>query len=249
MNERKTQEERLNMTHEEQRIWLIREQQKEETELSHYSIPKDEQGQKDLLRGLMNIWAPKTLGEEFLRIQDEYLTEENRLKGITKLADLPRKILVIGSPGAGKSTFSRKLRDKTGLPLYYLDMIFHNPDRTTVSRGDFDGKLSEILNTNEWIIDGNYQRTLPLRFKNCTEVFFFDLPVDECLRGAEARIGQKREDMPWIEEEFDSEFRQYILDFSKDQLPRIYQLIELYADTKKIVVFYSRQEADAWLEI
>lgn len=179
-------------------------------------------------------------------------TEEYRTDEIVmlkkNLADLPRRILVIGSPGAGKSTFSRKLRDKTGLPLYYLDMIFHNSDRTTVSRDDFDEKLSEILNTDEWIIDGNYQRTLPLRFENCTEVFFFDLPVDECLQGAEARIGQKREDMPWIEEEFDPEFRQFILDFSKDQLPRIYQLIELYADTKKIVVFYSRQEADAWLE-
>ena len=76
------------MTHEEQRIWLIRELQKEETELSHYSIPKDEQGQKDLLRGLMNIWVPKPLSEEFLRIQDEYLTEENKLKGIKNLADL-----------------------------------------------------------------------------------------------------------------------------------------------------------------
>ena len=76
------------MNHEEQRIWLIRELQKEETELSYYSIPKDEQGQKDLLRGLMNIWIPKPLSEEFLRIQDEYLKEENKLKGITNLADL-----------------------------------------------------------------------------------------------------------------------------------------------------------------
>ena len=76
------------MTHEEQRIWLIRELQKEETELSHYSIPKDEQSQKDLLRGLMNIWVPKPLSEEFLRIQDEYLTEENKMKGIRNLADL-----------------------------------------------------------------------------------------------------------------------------------------------------------------
>ena len=58
----------------------------------------------------------------------------------------------------------------------------------------------------------------------------------------------KREDLPWIEEEFDPEFRQYILDFSKDQLPKIYQLIDLYADTKKITVFHSRQEADIWLE-
>lgn len=48
------------------------------------------------------------------------------------------KIMVIGSPGAGKSTFSRKLRDVTGLPLYYLDTIWHKPDRTNISREEFD---------------------------------------------------------------------------------------------------------------
>ncbi len=73
-----------------------------------------------------------------------------------------QRILVIGSPGSGKSTFSRKLRDRTVLPLYYLDRIFHNSDRTTVTREKFDLQLSPILALDQWIIDGNYQRTLPL---------------------------------------------------------------------------------------
>lgn len=158
------------------------------------------------------------------------------------------RILIIGSPGAGKSTFARKLRDRTGLPLHYLDMLFHRPDRTTASRESFDSALAEILRTKQWIIDGNYQRTLPLRFEACTDVFFFDLPVEDCLQGAAARIGQKREDMPWVEESFDPEFRQYILDFSRDQRPMVCQLVEQYAATKRIVVFHSREEADAWLE-
>ena len=178
-------------------------------------------------------------------------TEEYRTNEIIMLKkDLkqsPRKIIVIGSPGSGKSTFARKLRDKTGLPLYYLDMIFHNPDRTTVSREEFDLRLSEILNSGQWIIDGNYQRTLPLRFEKCTEVFLFDLPVEQCLEGAASRIGQIREDMPWVEQEFDPEFRQYILDFQKDQMPRINELIEQYKGSKAITVFHSREEADNWL--
>ena len=160
----------------------------------------------------------------------------------------PRKIIVIGSPGSGKSTFARKLREKTQLPLHYLDMIFHNPDRTTVSREEFDQRLSEILETDEWIIDGNYLRTLPLRFENCTEVFLFDLPVEQCLEGAASRIGQVREDLPWVENEFDPEFRQYILDFQTDQMPRINELTEQYKDSRKITVFRSREEADNWLE-
>ena len=78
-----------------------------------------------------------------------------------------KKVLILGCPGAGKSTFARKLRDKTGLPLYYLDMIWHKPDRTTITKQEFDAKLSEIIKQEEWIIDGNYGRTLEMRFKEC----------------------------------------------------------------------------------
>ena len=49
-----------------------------------------------------------------------------------------KKVIVLGSPGAGKTTFARRLRDLSGLPLYYLDQIWHKPDRTTVSREEFD---------------------------------------------------------------------------------------------------------------
>ena len=59
-----------------------------------------------------------------------------------------KRVLVIGCPGAGKSTFARKLRDLTGLPLYYLDMIWHRPDGTNVSREYFDNKLTSIIKTD-----------------------------------------------------------------------------------------------------
>ena len=177
---------------------------------------------------------------------EEYRTDEIIMLK-KNLKQSPRRIIVIGSPGSGKSTFSRKLRDRTGLPLYYLDMIFHHLDRTTASREEFDQKLSEILQTDQWIIDGNYQRTLALRFEKCTEIFLFDLPVEQCLEGAASRIGQIREDMPWVEEEFDPEFRQYILDFQKNQMPGINELIEQFIDSKTVTIFHSREEADEWL--
>ena len=158
-----------------------------------------------------------------------------------------KRIIIIGSPGAGKSTFARKLRDKTGLPLFYLDRLFHNPDRTTVCRQVFDERLHEIVAQAEWIIDGNYQRTLPLRFEACTDVFFLDFPLELCLQGAASRVGQIREDLPWVEREFDKDFRQYILDFPKDQLPVIYSLLDKYRSSRNITVFHSREEADAWL--
>ena len=158
-----------------------------------------------------------------------------------------QKAIVIGSPGAGKSTFSRSLRDATGLPLYYLDRIWHRPDRTTISKEEFDEKLKEILLKDQWIIDGNYNRTLEIRLKYCDTVFLMDFPVETCLSGAEARVGQEREDIPWVEKELDSEFRKFIMDFPKESLPRIYELIEKYRTDKNIVIFKSREEAEAYL--
>lgn len=158
-----------------------------------------------------------------------------------------QKVIVIGSPGAGKSTFSRKLRDKTHLPLYYLDMLWHKPDRTTISRREFDIKLKDILLRDQWIIDGNYNRTLEMRFQYCDTVFLLDYPLELCLLGAESRVGEKREDLPWLETEFDSEFKQFIIDFSRDILPQIYGLIEKYRKEKSIIIFKSREESETYL--
>ncbi len=157
-----------------------------------------------------------------------------------------RKIMIIGCPGAGKSTFARKLRDKTGLPLYYLDMLWHKPDKTTVLRQEFDAALAEIINKDEWIIDGNYGRTLEVRLAACDKIFLFDLPTEVCLQGAEARIGTKREDMPWVETEFDPEFKSWIENFKADEMPHVYAKLEKYKN-KDITVFHSRSEADEYL--
>lgn len=158
-----------------------------------------------------------------------------------------KKVIVIGSPGAGKSTFARRLRDKTGLPLHYLDMLWHKPDRTTVSKEEFDAQLEKLLKQDRWILDGNFQRTLEFRLKICDTVFFLDYPLELCLTSVERRIGQVREDMPWIETEFDPEFRQWIIDFQQKQLPQTYELLKAYQNQKNIVIFKSRQKADSYL--
>ena len=159
-----------------------------------------------------------------------------------------QKVIVIGCPGAGKSTFARQLREATGLPLYYLDMLWHRPDRTNLPREEFDARLEELLREERWIIDGNYNRTLERRLQACDTVFFLDLPVETCLEGAQARIGQKREDLPWVEEEFDAEFRQWILDFPQDQLPGISELLDRFGREKVVIVFHTREEMEGYLQ-
>ena len=154
---------------------------------------------------------------------------------------------IIGKNGAGKSTLGRILSEKTNLPLFYLDMLWHKPDRTIVDRNVFDEKLKEIILQDKWIIDGNYGRTLEMRIQSCDTIFLLDFPVEECLAGAESRIGKKRVDMPWIETEFDEEFRQWIIDFPKNELPFVYELLDRYKNEKSIYIFYSRDDIDSYL--
>lgn len=88
------------------------------------------------------------------------------------------KAIVIGCPGSGKSTFAKKLSKYTKTPLCYLDRMNWNGDKTAVAREIFDERLSAVLQKDEWIIDGNYMRTMETRMTKADVTFLFDLPTD-----------------------------------------------------------------------
>ena len=157
-----------------------------------------------------------------------------------------KKIIVIGCPGSGKSTVSRALHNKTGIPLYHLDMMYWNADKTTVEKSVFLERLFAVLEKDEWIIDGNYGSTMELRMAACDTVIFLDYPLDVCLDGIRERRGKPRSDMPWIETEEDTEFIEFIKNYNEQQRPEVLELLEKYRD-KNIVIFKSREEADEFL--
>ena len=157
-----------------------------------------------------------------------------------------QKVMVIGCPGSGKSTFSRALSQITGLPLTHLDMLYWNADKTTVERSVFLERLSEVLQKDAWIIDGNYGSTMELRMQECDTVFFLDYPLEVCLQGVRDRQGKPRPDMPWVETEEDTEFLEYIQNFYKENRPQVLELLQKYSH-KTIYIFKNRTEADVFL--
>ena len=157
-----------------------------------------------------------------------------------------KKVMIIGCPGSGKSTFARALAKKTCLPLYCLDLMYWNPDRTTKPKEEFRANLRETVALPEWIIDGNYNSTLELRLEACDTVIFLDYPLEVCLSGVEERRGKPRPDMPWVETEPDLEFIEFITKFNEESRPRIVGLLKQYKN-KNVIVFTSRGEADEYL--
>ena len=87
-----------------------------------------------------------------------------------------KRVVVTGSAGAGKSTFSRALSAETGLPVIHLDLHFWQPNWTEPSEDQWREIQRALLAGDEWIADGNYHETLELRLARADTVVFLDTP-------------------------------------------------------------------------
>lgn len=155
-----------------------------------------------------------------------------------------KKVIVIGCPGAGKSTFSRKLHDSTNLDLFHLDALYWNEDCTHISREELIKKQEEIFKQESFIIDGNFKSTLEMRVKEADVVFLFDLPTEICIKGAKNRKGNRPE-MP-CELPDNDELIDFILNFNNEVMPKIQYLLKKY--NSNVIIFHSHKEADEYIE-
>lgn len=156
------------------------------------------------------------------------------------------KILVLGCPGSGKSTFARALAARTGLPLIHLDNVWWRADGSHISRDEFDRALAGLLAGEKWIMDGDYSRTYEVRVRACDTVIFLDYPEEVCMAGIVARVGQARPDMPWTEKALDPELVALVQSYARDNRPVLLDLLQKFPE-KQAIVFTTREEADRWL--
>ena len=163
-----------------------------------------------------------------------------------KSTSIGNRILILGCPGSGKSTFARALAARTGLPLVHLDNIWWRADGTHVSREEFDRALGELLRGEKWIIDGDYSRTYEVRLRAADTAIFLDYPESVCMDGIRARVGQARPDMPWTETALDPELVALVQNYARDDRPQVLALLQKYPE-KQALIFTSREEADRWL--
>lgn len=162
------------------------------------------------------------------------------------------RIIIIGSCGAGKSTLAIKLSKKLGLPLVHLDKIKFVSNWQERPKEEFDKLLICELEKPRWIIDGNYNRTIPLRMQYCDTVVFLDFPRLVCLWGVVTRVikyhGKTRPDMGGnCPERFDLEFLKFVWQFKTKHRNRYLEMLANAKD-KKVVILKNRKQVKRFLE-
>lgn len=114
-----------------------------------------------------------------------------------KNASVGRRVLVIGMAGSGKSTFSRAMSGKTGLPVVHLDFHYWKPGWVEPPENEWREKQRSLLAGEAWIADGNYYETLDLPLERAETVVVLDTPWWVCAARAFARgIRQPVGEMP-----------------------------------------------------
>lgn len=165
----------------------------------------------------------------------------------------PHRILVLGSPGSGKSTLSRQLGEVLDLPVVHLDRLHWKPGWVESDPADFDQRLGAEIAKDCWIIDGGYSRTLDLRLPRATLILFLDFPRLRCVWNAFRRgwhyRGKTRPDMGVdCPERIDFEFLKFVWDYPERSRPRYLSVLAAHADRIPIVRLHSHAEVDRFLE-
>lgn len=163
-----------------------------------------------------------------------------------------RKILVIGSGGAGKSTFAGRLAAKLGLAVVHLDALYWQSGWRETPKPTWRAQIAELVARDSWIMDGNYSGTLAQRIAACDTVIFLDLPRTLCLWRVVKRAmrywGRSRPDMAaGCPERLTFEFVQWIWQYPHRTRPKVLTLLEAQRDAKQIVHLRARADVEKFL--
>lgn len=164
-----------------------------------------------------------------------------------------QRILVMGSSGSGKSTFSKRLSAITGIPIVSVDALFWKPGWVESGKEEFQERLAAAARQPRWIMDGNFTAHLvELRRDACDTLIWFDLPRSTCMMGILTRIaksyGQVRPEMaPGCPEKIDLEFFRYVWTFREKIRPKLMAYFEGLRPDQTFITFTDRAQADRYL--
>ena len=163
-----------------------------------------------------------------------------------------KRIIIIGCGGAGKSTLARQLGEITGIPVVHLDKLFWHPGWVESTKEEIDGKIMEAMAAPQWIMDGNFNRTLPNRLAHCDTVIYLDFNRFVCLMGVVKRVlttyGTVRPDMgEGCPERLDPDFLKWVWNFNRNKRQKYYDMLSKL-DGKQVFILKNRRQVKIFLE-
>lgn len=163
-----------------------------------------------------------------------------------------KRILIIGSGGAGKSTLARELGHILGLPVIHLDAHHWQPGWVSPSKERWREQVNGLIERKTWIMDGNFSGTLSIRLAACDTILLLDLPRRVCLarvlkRRMLARWRGRPDMAPGCPEKLDLMFLAWIWGYRKSVRPRILRLVDEFAPDKPFIHLRRRTDVSLFL--
>lgn len=161
-----------------------------------------------------------------------------------------QRILVIGSPGAGKSTLASRLAGRLDLPLIHLDKEYFGPSWTMPSKAEWREHVRVLTAKPAWVMDGNYASTFDIRVPRATAIVWLDLPRWQCSLSVLWRVarnhGRSRPDLGTAgPERFDWSFMRWIWNYPQTMRPKTARMLERLRPDQRVFVLRSRSDIPA----
>ncbi|MDA5559890.1 DNA topology modulation protein [Exiguobacterium sp. MMG028] len=164
-----------------------------------------------------------------------------------------KRIMIIGSGGAGKSTLARQLGERLHLDVYHLDALMWRPGWVMAPREERIDIQQQLVKKDQWIIDGNFRNTLDLRLQAADTVILIDLPRIVCVYRVLKRVaryrGTTRPDMGTsCEEKLDFAFLKWVWNFPNVQRPQLLRQIQQHPKQPNLVHLKSSRAVRNYLK-
>jgi len=163
-----------------------------------------------------------------------------------------KRVLVIGSGGAGKTTVALRLGETLSLPVIHLDSHYWKPGWRPSPKGEWERTVRRLVRQDAWVMDGNYGGTLEIRLGSADAVMFLNYPRHVCLWRLARRWlrhrGQTRQDMaPGCPERLTFEFLRYVWGYPTERRPGIPRRLREFEPQGSVFVLRSPQETAGFL--
>ena len=160
------------------------------------------------------------------------------------------RILVLGAPGSGKSTLTRRLSMSLQTEAIHLDKYYWKPNWVETESEVWDFKINKLLNKESWIMDGNYITSLSERIKYATHIVYLDIPWYTSVYRIIMRMIKYRNNIrpdmhAECKERFNLEFIQFLIWVIKFNFCYKNNIIDILSDTK-YEALHNAMSLDKW---